>query len=117
MKPMQRFLIPAVLAAAVLLSAGCEKENTLSAEDVVSVSPAWAAPEVGDSVMFTARGGHPPYRWHLSNDEIGTLTTRGERAFYGADALGGNFIIATDSRGNSGSASIHVPVEPEPETE
>ncbi len=59
-----------------------------------------------DTVKFTVTGGKPPYWWRINDTDIGTLTTYGHRALYTPKEEGGNILIATDSRGNSASATI-----------
>ena len=67
-----------------LAATGCESESGSDSrrEASITVSPAEAAMEAGQTMVFSAYGGWD-YKWKLSDDHLGTLSkTEGSRVTY-----------------------------------
>lgn len=71
MKTFTLLSLLAVMTLGVIVFVGCETE---SADAPVHINPAAATVLKGESVTFTASGGYD-YKWSLSNNEIGHLST------------------------------------------
>jgi len=55
-----------------VLLCSCDSEPASAS---IEISPSSALVRVGQSILFTALGGYE-YRWSLSNENLGVLTTR-----------------------------------------
>jgi hypothetical protein len=121
------------LAISVLL-AGCEGERSNTSETAeymdsnsveldnqsgkinlderpaLSVTPTSAGVlEVGDTVVFTAAGGSPPYDWGIGSVVNGSIDkSQGNPCFYTCLKLKQNSIFVKDSRGKVAAATITV---------
>lgn len=126
-----RIRMPAV-ALAFLLGAiivGCEKNVDMGSVDAwlnsqqgttdpskralfngIAIDPAEASvTEVGQKVVFRAKGGEAPYRWETANGN-GVLTVKdsdGDQAVYTAQAIGYNAIMLTDRKGHQAIATVN----------
>jgi len=77
----------------------------------VTVSPANATLNVGDTTQLTAAGGLAPYSWSSSDTAVASVSSTG---LVTALAAGSATITAVDSNGASGSASVTVNAAPAP---
>ena len=69
------FLLALCLAAVGLFLVACESEKSGTGDDVLDVTPSYAKLRAGQSVTLSAKGGSD-YLWSLSNEEIGSLSSR-----------------------------------------
>ncbi len=69
------FLLALCLAAVGLFLTACESEKSGTGDDVLDVTPSYAKLRAGQSVTLSAKGGSD-YLWSLSNEEIGSLSSR-----------------------------------------
>ena len=77
------------LAAVGIFLAACESEKSGTGDDVLDVYPSYAKLRAGQSVTLTAKGGSD-YLWSLSNEEIGSLSSRhGSSVVYTAQVCEG----------------------------
>ena len=78
----------------------------------LAVSPATAAMSaVGDTVVFTASGGRPPYTWGVGNAEIGSIqVVNGNPCVYRCRQLKQNSVWVSD-RNNTAAAATIAPAE------
>ncbi len=122
------FFASAVLLLALVVSPGCEGDkgsvDDLDAEGGrLTLSPSEAELQVwvedgldqdqnvrsrSENIQFTVAGGAPPYRWHLANPGVGTLTSWGNKAVFSPQVGGNNILVVTDKNGNSASAAIVI---------
>lgn len=66
---------------------------------------------IGETVVFTGKGGVEPYTWSVSNPEYGHVDViASSEAVYTCDKVGNNDVIVQDYEGHSATAHIE-PVE------
>ncbi len=75
---------------------------------VLSVAPDTASVSgAGDTLVFTASGGVPPYEWGVGNSTIGIIQVRnGNPCVYVCKQLKQNSVFVTDREGNVAVANI-----------
>lgn len=104
-----------MIMATLLGLAGCETNKDVERDEdldlktamaTMTISPTSAVIRTSDVVDFSVEGGAPPFWWTLADGDIGKLSIHNHRAVYTPLESGGNIVIATDSRGNSTSATI-----------
>ncbi len=102
-------------ACAILMAAaGCEtnegaQDSASRSRAVLSIEPTAAVVDTtaGQNITFTVAGGRAPYRWKVANPELGVVTARGAQGVYSVSGgSGANFVVVTDSGGNSAGARI-----------
>ncbi|MBN2554112.1 MAG: hypothetical protein JXB06_15145, partial [Spirochaetales bacterium] len=98
-----------LLAAAALVSlAGCKDFSfftELGAKGTISLSPPEITVITGSLVTFSASGGTPPYTFEMAS---GSGTVDPATGQYEALAQGIDVVMATDSIGQSGTATVTV---------
>lgn len=63
--------------------------------------------ESPQTIVFSVSGGVPPYRWSVSNPELGSIDGSGEQVLYeSSTATGANIIMAVDGIENVGSVIV-----------
>lgn len=75
---------------------------------MLTVTPTSASVDmVGDTLVFTASGGKPPYDWSVANVLIGTIQFKnGNPCVYVCKQLKSNSVWVTDRNGNVAAATI-----------
>jgi hypothetical protein len=83
----------------------------LSEKPALTLTPGNAAvAAVGDTVVFVADGGYPPYEWGVGNSVIGSIQVKnGNPCIYIANQLKKNSVFVKDSRQTVVAVSISVP--------
>lgn len=82
----------------------------LSEKPALVVTPDTATVKaVGDTIVFVAAGGSPPYEWGVGNSVIGSIQVRnGNPCSYIANQLKKNSVYVKDSRGTVTAVTIEV---------
>jgi len=74
---------------------------------VVGLSPESATIDaIGGSQLFTASGGSGGYTWDTTDHGVGTMTPKGSQAIYTALAIGDNYVVVSDAKGNAAIAHV-----------
>lgn len=113
------------MAGALCALLGCEKDKSTgdmsmapyssdprqsATPSVVVISPSLVGgTNVGETFVFTASGGNPPYRWDMQQNDLGRLATRGSdrnQGIYTVLKVGDNEIVVYDQDGQAGVAQI-----------
>ncbi len=114
------------IASALCVIIGCEKDKSTgdmsmspySSDPRQSANPSavFITPSsvggtnVGETFVFTASGGTPPYKWDMQQKDRGRLAIRGsdrDQAIYEVVKAGDNEIVAYDQDGQAGVAQIN----------
>jgi hypothetical protein len=87
--------------------------NSIPVEAQLTVTPSSATVSaIGDTLVFTASGGVPPYDWNVANVLIGSIQFKnGNPCVYVCKQLKMNSVWVTDHSGNVAAAAIE-PVAP-----
>ena len=81
---------------------------TTSASDLLTIEPESASLSAdGDSTVFKAEGGTPPYTWAVQDISRGSIVIEGESsAAYQRGSAGDNVVVLQDSAGTTVFASV-----------
>ncbi|MGQ9661244.1 MAG: hypothetical protein ACUVWX_02780 [Kiritimatiellia bacterium] len=78
----------------------------------LTITPSTASPaKDGETVLFTAGGGTPPYTWEVWNPTLGEISPQGaSQAIYTRRQAGNNYVTVTDHAGHVAMATITQPL-------
>ena len=115
MKMPRKFLLPVfALLCLGFWTVGCDSGDSDDGDDgdpleALEINPSSLEinTESPQTIVFSVTGGVPPYRWSVSNPELGVIESSGAQVVYESTTrTGGNVVMVLDAVDSAGSVVV-----------